>query len=178
MLLGSRGLFCKVGVMHSAALRKQFLWSCSSAHVHPPSPPNPVLRIDPGQYHRRTVSGRGCTLAQASAEQASSEAPAASVVSSRHGDLAWASCVSSQPSVSTAIQEAVDCIHQNQQDGGLDLNLAIVFASCNYGSQLQDVVAVVRRAVPSVRHIFGCTVSAEMIRVSGLCVQSTCPSLF
>jgi hypothetical protein len=36
-----------------------------------------------------------------------------------------------------------------------------VFASCNYGAQLQDVLAAVRRACPTVKHIFGCSVSGK-----------------
>jgi len=47
--------------------------------------------------------------------------------------------------------------HAQQLDFTPDL--AIVYASCNYGPQLQDVVKAVRRAVPSVKHIFGCSVS-------------------
>ncbi|WIA13834.1 hypothetical protein OEZ85_007378 [Tetradesmus obliquus] len=44
-----------------------------------------------------------------------------------------------------------------QQQPDLQPDLALVFASCNYGSQLQDVVRAIRREVPSVRHVFGCS---------------------
>jgi hypothetical protein len=48
---------------------------------------------------------------------------------------------------------------QQQQQQVFEPDLAIVFASCNYGRQLQDVVAAVRKVAPSVQHVFGCSVS-------------------
>lgn len=76
----------------------------------------------------------------------------------RHGDLAWGSCVSTRPSVSGAVAEAAAAINAAAGDAPFEPTLALVFASCNYGSQLQDVVRSVRRSVPSVRHVFGCSV--------------------
>lgn len=132
-----------------------------------------VVRCDTTQYQllsharpsltkpwcRRLTSSRSkrSTL-RASADPAPAAAPASSVIASKRGDLAWASCVSSLPSVNAAVQEAVDSILE-QQDDDFEPDLAIVFASCNYGSQLQDVVSAIRRQVPSVRHVFGCSVS-------------------
>jgi hypothetical protein len=51
----------------------------------------------------------------------------------------------------------VSSIMQQQPD--FQPELALVFASCNYGSQLQDVVRAITREVASVRHVFGCSVS-------------------
>jgi hypothetical protein len=48
---------------------------------------------------------------------------------------------------------------QQPQQQVFEPDLAIVFASCNYGRQLQDVVAAVRKVAPSVQHVFGCSVS-------------------
>jgi hypothetical protein len=72
--------------------------------------------------------------------------------------MVWASCVSSKTTVRSAVEDAVSSIMQQQPDFQPDL--ALVFASCNYGSQLQDVVRAIRREVPSVRHVFGCSVSS------------------
>jgi transcription initiation factor TFIID subunit TAF12 len=55
---------------------------------------------------------------------------------------------------------------QQQQQQQFQPNLALVFASCNYGAQLQDVVAAVRRSCPTVKHIFGCSVSENELRAS------------
>jgi hypothetical protein len=74
--------------------------------------------------------------------------------------------------VAAAVNEAVAAImaaeqqqqqqqpvnQQRQQHTGFQPELALVFASCNYGSQLPGLVAAVREAAPSVKHIFGCTV--------------------
>lgn len=117
------------------------------------------LRCSP----RLSFNSRRRTVPGASAEQAPAETSTPSVVYSQHGDLVWASCVSSQPSVTTAVVEAVESI-QKQQSSEFEPDLAIVFASCNYGSQLQDVVKAIRREVPSVRHVFGCSVSPRSRR--------------
>lgn len=95
--------------------------------------------------------------AASASEPAAAPTASSSVISSSHGDMVWASCVSSKTTVRSAVEDAVASIMQQQPD--LQPDLALVFASCNYGSQLQDVVRAIRREVPSVRHVFGCSVS-------------------
>eukprot|EP00879_Flechtneria_rotunda_P033425 GHRR01037017.1.p1 GENE.GHRR01037017.1~~GHRR01037017.1.p1 ORF type:complete len:221 (+),score=43.56 GHRR01037017.1:522-1184(+) len=112
--------------------------------------------------------GRPSHVAIASADPASATSAAITPLISHYGDCIWASCVSSLPTVNSAIQDAVDTI-MDQHGASCNIkdhfgpgrrfepDLAIVFASCNYGPQLEDVVTAVRRSMPSVKHIFGCT---------------------
>lgn len=118
-------------------------------------------------WHRQQPLARGMrrdpravfTAASAAASSRSAEATSnLKPLLCRHGDLAWGSCVSTRPSVSGAVAEAAAALQAAAGDVPFEPTLALVFASCNYGSQLQDVVRCVRRSVPSVRHVFGCSV--------------------
>lgn len=115
-------------------------------------------------------------------------APQPSVIITQRGPFTWASCVSTKPDLTLAVKTAAANIQsqweqqqqqkhqrkqtqegiganaesseqQQQQQQVFEPDLAIVFASCNYGRQLQDVVAAVRKVAPSVQHVFGCSVS-------------------
>jgi hypothetical protein len=104
----------------------------------------------------------------------------------------WASCMSVKPTVTSAVEDAAASImqHYNSQQqqqqqsaggvaggsSGFQPDVALVFASCNYGSQLQDVVAAVRRAAPSVRAVFGCSVGAWWRWSCCSSVSTCCPA--
>jgi hypothetical protein len=118
------------------------------------------------QHHRQqhallsglgSKEGRGVAARASASDSTAARTAGPAVISSRHDDMVWASCVSSKTTVRSAVEDAVSSIMQQQPD--LQPDLALVFASCNYGSQLQDVVRAIRREVPSVRHVFGCSVS-------------------
>jgi hypothetical protein len=118
------------------------------------------------QHHRQqhallsglgSKEGRGVAARASASDSTASRTAGPAVISSRHDDMVWASCVSSKSTVRSAVEDTVSSIMQQQPD--LQPDLALVFASCNYGSQLQDVVRAIRREVPSVRHVFGCSVS-------------------
>lgn len=125
---------------------------------------------------RRVAAAQEDEAASSSSQAAA--APPSSVVINKRGPFTWASCVATQPNINKAVGAAAATIQaqwaqqqqqQQQQQSGQEQqqqqefqpDLAIVFASCNYGSQLQDVVRAVRRAAPSVKHIFGCSVSPQ-----------------
>jgi hypothetical protein len=127
-----------------------------------------------------TTAGRSRAVhVKAAEETASSSTPTApqqpSVILTTRGPFTWGSCVATKPNIQRAVESAAKDIQaqwakqqqqqqqqpkqQQQQQQQFQPDLALVFASCNYGPQLQDVVAAVRRAAPSVKHIFGCSVS-------------------
>lgn len=135
-------------VMHTQTLSTANAWQQRSHACQ-------RLRCHLQQQH--TISHSRCSSTVVKASEAAATAARSPVVASRFGDLSWASCVSSKTTVTSAVQDAVDSIMQHQQ-GDFQPDLALVFASCNYGSQLQDVVRAIRRAVPSVRKVFGCSV--------------------
>lgn len=132
---------------------------------------------------KHNSSSRRASQVRAAPEPSSTSptaAPASSVLLTKRGPFTWGSCVSTKPNIQHAVDTAAANIQaewakqqqqqqagqqqtgqqQQQQQQAFQPDLAIVFASCNYGSQLQDMVKAVRRAAPSVKHIFGCSVSA------------------
>jgi deleted-in-malignant-brain-tumors protein 1 len=79
-------------------------------------------------------------------------------VSTPDGDARLGSFLSTKADALEAVQEAVAAIRAGQGDG-FEPELALVFAAAAYGSGLEEVVPALRQLVPSLRHIFGCTVS-------------------
>ena len=82
------------------------------------------------------------------------------VVSTPAGDVALGSFLSTKPDTLEAVQEAVSAIAARLGgEGSFQPELALVFATAAYGGGLEEVVPALRQLVPSLRHVFGCTVS-------------------
>jgi small ligand-binding sensory domain FIST len=80
------------------------------------------------------------------------------VVQTAKSEIRWGSYVSSKPTVHDAVEEAVERISAGlSPDFAPDI--ALVFASCSYGQDLENVVSEIRKQLPSVKRIFGCSVS-------------------
>ena len=71
--------------------------------------------------------------------------------------------MSSKATVHDAVEEAAQRISD-----GLPAHfapeVALVFASCSYGQDLENVVKEIRQQLPSVKRIFGCSVSISNLR--------------
>lgn len=104
------------------------------------------------------------------------------VVSTPEGDVKVGAFLSRAASASDAVREAVAAIRAGLEQGGASASgggsssfepeLAIVFATAAHGDGLEDVVPALREAVPSLRHVFGCTVS-EIVCVVFVCCVCT-----
>lgn len=121
------------------------------------------LRSQPvGQPHRSRRS-----LAP---KASSGAAPSlATVVKGGSGqEIRWGSYLSVKPKLEAAIEEAVEKILGSI---GTDSQpeLAIVFVSSVHGPSFDDVVPLLRQRVPSLKHIFGCSVGCGSAALASVC---------
>ena len=71
--------------------------------------------------------------------------------------IRWGSFVSKQLSLAAAVDEAVsDIMESIGQDSAPEL--AIVFVTSTFGPEFDQLVPLLRAKVPSLKHIFGCSV--------------------
>lgn len=102
--------------------------------------------------------------APAATEPASPRAPQRGAVTNSlatpSGQAALGAFLSTTPSAVDAVAEAVAAIREGVGGDAFAPELALVFATAAHGDALQDVVPTLRRLVPSLRHVFGCTVRA------------------
>jgi hypothetical protein len=96
------------------------------------------------------------------------------VVSTGHGDYSWGSFLSSSEVVDVAIAECVDAILQSI---GRDAQpeLALVFVSSAYGAQYERIIPALRELVPSLKCVYGCSVSWPRRRGPCLCLPRGTP---
>ncbi len=72
-------------------------------------------------------------------------------------EIRWGSFVSKQLLLAAAIDEAVaDIMESIGQDS--EPELAIVFVTSTFGPEFEQLVPTLRAKVPSLKHIFGCSV--------------------
>lgn len=121
----------------------------------------PVCRTAP----RRLCSQKECprnSRTKCAVQRAQSAEPVANA--SQPQALKWASHVSSKPDVSDALNEAVKRIMKSTGSKDTDFDVAFVFVSSLYDSEVEDAVPLLRKKVPSLKHIFGCSVSGACAR--------------
>lgn len=75
-------------------------------------------------------------------------------------EIRWGSFVSQQAELEDAVEEAVQAIRERI---GKDAQpeLALVFVSSVHGEEFNRVVPLLRERLPSLRYIFGCSVSSK-----------------
>ncbi|GAX79069.1 hypothetical protein CEUSTIGMA_g6509.t1 [Chlamydomonas eustigma] len=79
-----------------------------------------------------------------------------SIVRTQTSEIRWGSFVSTLPVIEIAAQEAVEGIMSSV---GKDTkpDLAIVFVTCSLGSEFDKVIPILRKLVPSLKTIVGCS---------------------
>jgi deleted-in-malignant-brain-tumors protein 1 len=88
-------------------------------------------------------------------------------ISSDSGDHQWGSFCSRGADVSGALADCIDAIQGSwRTDSSQEPQLAIVFVSQTYDADINDVVAELRARLPSLKHIFGCSVSRSGARMA------------
>lgn len=119
---------------------------------------------------RHCTIGRN-VLVHASSSQRLTAAGHIANVTTPNGNIKLGSFLSSKPDVLEAIQEAVAAIQADMGDEAFEPELALVFVTAAYGDGLEEVVPALRQLAPSLKHVFGCTVSwlgcLAMERVAG-----------
>lgn len=76
-------------------------------------------------------------------------------------EIRWGSYVSTKEDLPDAIEEAVDRI-MGSIGNDSQPELAIVFVSSTHGPDYSTVVPLLRKRLPSLKHVFGCSVSTCM----------------
>jgi hypothetical protein len=86
-------------------------------------------------------------------------------------EIRWGSFLSKEEDLEAAVDEAVRAI---QDSIGEDVKpeLALVFVSSLHGEEFDRVVPLLRKRVPSLRHIFGCSVRSQAPAVAGASAQT------
>ena len=86
------------------------------------------------------------------------------------GTLRWGSYLSRLPKLELAAREAVDNILAAIGPDA-EPQLAIVFVTADFGEEFDAVVPLLRRLVPSLKHVIGCSVRGHRDALSGCYVQ-------
>lgn len=85
--------------------------------------------------------------------------------------LQWASAVSTRPDLDKAINDAIAAASKGLA-AGQPPELAFVFLSSAYNEQVDDTVALLRAKLPSLKHVFGCSVSVIAAECLELCIYN------
>jgi hypothetical protein len=96
----------------------------------------------------------------AKSEAGTTSWPLTSTVETIGDCIQWGSCVSTRSKLKAALAEAVANIHSGM-DRPFEPELAIVFASCSYGRELDKLALLLRAQCPTLKYIFGSTVSSS-----------------
>lgn len=99
-------------------------------------------------------------LRAAKSEADTTNYPLTSTVETIGDCIQWGSCVSTRSKLKAALAEAVTNINSGM-DRTFEPELAIVFASCSYGRELEKLVPLLRAQCPTLKYIFGSTVSTS-----------------
>jgi len=110
----------------------------------------------------RSLQVQGRRRAVLSAAAASSPPPAGAAAGGAPpplGGVRWASAMSQHSDLERALEQAVKA-GLKALGPGPPPEVALVFVSGQYNSQVDGTVALLRRRLPSLKHVFGCSVRA------------------
>lgn len=94
------------------------------------------------------------------------------VVKTTTSEIRWGSCIVKQDTcnlpaaVNEAVKNILDSIGHDSEP-----ELAMVFISSVYGQEFEDLVPLLREKIPSLKHIFGCSVR-DLVVSSAIQIQN------
>jgi hypothetical protein len=77
-------------------------------------------------------------------------------------EIKWGCYLSRNKSLRPAIREAVSKVLDSLGGAAVQPSLALVFVSSVHGAEFEQVIPILRELVPSLKHVFGCSVRVSI----------------